>query len=117
MGGLPLEQRELFYDWIAKDKEIVKFILLLTGSIQGTKNNVNKFLQGFEDFNWLWKNKIDKKLKDFNAQNPQLEEFESKLIEFTKNEQEVASILTYHQIGALSLKTMNVKTGLKKWIE
>ena len=113
----PEDQREPFYDWIAKDKEIVKVILLLTGSIQGTKNNVNKFLQGFENFNWLWKNKIDKELKAFNALNPQLEEFEAKLIEFTNNEQEVDSILTYHQIGALSLKTMNVKTGLKKWIE
>jgi hypothetical protein len=26
-------------------------------------------------------------------------------------------ILSYHQIGALSLKTDNVKTGLIKWIE
>jgi dynein heavy chain len=29
----PEELREPFYDWIAKDKEIVKVILLLTGSI------------------------------------------------------------------------------------
>jgi dynein heavy chain len=29
----PEEDREPFYDWIAKDKEIVKVILLLTGSI------------------------------------------------------------------------------------
>jgi dynein heavy chain len=41
---IPEDEREPFYDWIAKDKEIVKVILLLTGSIQGTKNNVNKFL-------------------------------------------------------------------------
>jgi len=30
---IPEESREPFYDWIAKDKEIVKVILLLTGSI------------------------------------------------------------------------------------
>lgn len=30
---MPEEEREPFYDWIAKDKEIVKVILLLTGSI------------------------------------------------------------------------------------
>jgi dynein heavy chain len=41
---LPEDQREPFYDWIAKDKEIVKVILLLTGSIQGTKNSVYIFL-------------------------------------------------------------------------
>lgn len=113
----PEDQREPFYDWIAKDKEIVKVILLLTGSIQGTKNNVNKFLDGFESFNWLWKRKIDENLKKFHATNPQLEDFEDKLREFTCIEDEVLQIQSFHQIGALSLKTDNVKGGLKKWIE
>jgi len=40
---LPEDERKPFYTWIARDKEIVKVILLLTGSIQGTKNNVLKF--------------------------------------------------------------------------
>jgi dynein heavy chain len=31
------EEKESFYKIIAQDKEIVKVILLLTGSIQGTK--------------------------------------------------------------------------------
>lgn len=112
----PEDQREPFYDWIAKDKEIVKVILLLTGSIQGTKNNVNKFLESFEKFNWLWKKKIDKELAHFNSTNPQLEDFESKLLNFTESENEVGTIMIHHQIGALSLKTNNVKTGLHKWI-
>jgi dynein heavy chain len=112
----PEDQREPFYDWIAKDKEIVKVILLLTGSIQGTKNNVNKFLESFEKFNWLWKKKIDKELADFNKKEPQLEDFESKLSAFAESEDEVNTIMIHHQIGALSLKTNNVKTGLQKWI-
>jgi len=113
----PEEDREPFYDWIAKDKEIVKVILLLTGSIQGTKNNVVKFLESFEKYNWLWKRKIDDTLKKFNSSNPQLEDFEEKLREFSGFEQEISQIPGHHQIGALSLKTENVKTGLKKWIE
>jgi dynein heavy chain len=44
---IPEDKREPFYDWIAKDKEIVKVILLLTGSIQGTKNKVTEFLDRF----------------------------------------------------------------------
>jgi len=112
----PEELREPFYDWIAKDKEIVKVILLLTGSIQGTKNNVMKFLESFEKFDWLWKKKIDDQLKKFNQTNPQLEDFEEKLKEFSGFEDDVEKILNHHQIGALSLKTENVKTGLKKWI-
>lgn len=86
---MPEDQREPFYDWIAKDKEIVKVILLLTGSIQGTKNNVNKFLESFEKYNWLWKTKIDKELAIFNDRNPQLEDFEAKLSEFATSEAEV----------------------------
>lgn len=91
--------------------------MLLTGSIQGTKNNVNKFLQSFEKFDWLWKRRIDEDLKKFNTKNPQLEDFEEKLRDFTSFEDDVGIILSYHQIGALSLKTDNVKTGLMKWIE
>jgi hypothetical protein len=64
--------------------------LLLTGSIQGTKNNVKKFLGDFDKFNWLWKRKIDEDLRAFNKNNPQLEDFEDKLIQYTANEEEVA---------------------------
>lgn len=38
-------ERESFYKMIARDKEIVKVILLLTGSIQGTKNEVKTKLK------------------------------------------------------------------------
>lgn len=114
---IPEDQREPFYDWIAKDKEIVKVILLLTGSIQGTKNNVKKFLDSFERYNWLWRQKIDESLKRFNSKNPQLEDFEGKLKEFVHFEDEINLILNYHQIGALNLKSESVKLGLKRWIE
>lgn len=114
---IPEDQREPFYDWIAKDKEIVKVILLLTGSIQGTKNNVKKFLDSFEKYNWLWKQKIDEQLKRFNSKNPQLEDFETELSKFVRFEDEINAIDNYHQIGALSLKSESVKMGLKRWIE
>ena len=114
---IPEDQREPFYDWIAKDKEIVKVILLLTGSIQGTKNNVKIFLGSFERYNWLWKQKIDESLKKFNSKSPQLEDFEGQLKEFVHFEDEINLISNYHQIGALNLKSESVKMGLKRWIE
>lgn len=48
---------------IAQDKEIVKVILLLTGSIQGTKNKVNEFISKFNKYDWLWNSSIAKSLK------------------------------------------------------
>ena len=89
---------------------------MLTGSIQGTKNNVKKFLDSFERYNWLWKQKIDESLKRFNSKNPQLEDFEAKLKEFVHFEDEINLIGNYHQIGALNLKSESVKLGLKNWI-
>ena len=105
----PEDEREPFYDWIAKDKEIVKVILLLTGSIQGTKNKVNEFLAGFEKFDWLWKRSSHEALKIFNKSNPQLENFEEKLKEFDGFLNQVQQIESSNQIGALSLKTDFVK--------
>lgn len=113
---LPEDQREPFYDWIAKDKEIVKVILLLTGSIQGTKNKVNEFLAEFNEHAWLWTEKIEDSLKKFNNTNPQLEDFEVKLAEFIRKEEKIQLIPDTHCEGALSLKTHNVKLGLKRWI-
>ena len=63
------------------------------------------------------KKKIDSELKHFNSKNPDLEDFDLKLKEFQKYEDEVDSILINHQIGALNLRTENVKHGLKKWID
>lgn len=39
---LPEEKREPFYEWLSKDGEIKASILLLNGSMQGTKNNVSE---------------------------------------------------------------------------
>jgi len=113
----PEEEREPFYDWIAKDKEIVKVILLLTGSIQGTKNKVNDFLSSFEQYSWLWTKRADQELLRFNKSNPQLEDFEEKLKGFDDIFSQIMEIESSNQIGALSLKTENVKSGLKGWID
>jgi dynein heavy chain len=71
---------------IAKDREIVKVILLLTGSIQGAKNIVNGFLQSFDKFSWLWKQKIKTKLEKFSNKNPSNADYEDELKKFVKIE-------------------------------
>ena len=76
------EERKPFYTWIARDKEIVKVILLLTGSIQGTRNKVIRFQERFEKYAFLWNHNMDEDLKKFNKNNPELEHYESKLKEF-----------------------------------
>lgn len=116
-GHLPEDQREPFYDWIAKDKEIVKVILLLTGSIQGTKNKVSEFLEHFQKYMWLWRERAEDSLKKFKATDPQLEDYENKLSEFDEKIAEITKIDDSHQIGALSLKTKGVKHALIRQIQ
>jgi len=112
----PEEERDPFYTWIAKDKEIVKVILLLTGSIQGTRTAILKFLEDFSSYDWLWKERIDERLRKFNSKSPQLEDFEAELGNFTRIEEDINLIEANKQIGALSLKTDSVKLGLRRWI-
>lgn len=79
---------------IAQDKEIVKVILLLTGSIQGTKNKINEFLSKFSKFDWLWKNSINKSIKEFSkgSEKPQLADYEVQMKKFNDTEEEIDRI-------------------------
>jgi len=109
------EEKESFYDMIAQDKEIVKVILLLTGSIQGTRNQVNNYIESFEKYKWLWNEDIEEALAKYAKRNPNLDlaDYEEQLKKFVRVEEEVDRIDSTHQIGAMSLKTESLKLGLK----
>jgi len=111
------DQKEPFYNWIARDKEIVKVILLLTGSIQGTKNNVKIFLENFSTYSWLWVKRPEDALKVFMKENPTLEQYEDELKKFDTYQASISLIDETHQIGALQLTTKGVKDSLTKYIE
>jgi dynein heavy chain, axonemal len=112
----PEAERDPFYTWIAKDKEIVKVILLLTGSIRGTENAIEKFLEEFQRYEWLFTERIDDRIRKFNQINPQLEDFEAELLKFSAFEEEIDAIAPNKQIGALNLQTLHVKGALKERI-
>ena len=79
------DKKQSLYEMIAQDKEIVKVILLLTGSIQGTKNKIFEFLSKFNKFEWLWKDSINKSIKEFSkkSEKPQLADYEMQLKKFS----------------------------------
>ncbi|CAJ1345300.1 unnamed protein product [Effrenium voratum] len=108
-----------FYDRIAQDREILKVVLLLTGSIQSAKNMCNSYLTTFSEYEWTWKEDIDKKYEEFKKTEPSLDDFESKLKEFVAMENKVEQLTGQHQISALMLKTGSLAQDLKaraeKW--
>ena len=110
---IPADQKQSFYKIIAQDKEIVKVILLLTGSIEGTKNKVKEFKLKFEKFEWLWKHNITESLETFTKSNPQLQNYEEELKRFTQYENDIDEIERTKKIGAMCFKTDLLNSGLK----
>ena len=104
--------RITFFHKIAKDIEIVRVVLLLTGSIQGLKNQVADYLQTFIQYDWLWKEDKDAAYNAFIKNKPALDDYRVELKRFVVVEKEIKSITGIHIIGALSLDTKNLKLQL-----
>lgn len=102
-----------FFDRITKDIEIVRVVLLLTGSVQGLRNNVTEYLCSFKKYEWLWMEQKDVSYENFLKKNPELQDFEKKLKSFVEIDEEISSLTPIHNIGALSLNTRNIKLQLK----
>ena len=108
------DQKDTFYSIIAQDKEIVKVILLLTGSFKGTTDKVESFKQEFDDYSWLWTKDIQVQLEAFTKGNPQLWNYEERLKYFASHDRMIDSIPSHKDIGAMSFKTDPLITGLKE---
>jgi len=105
---------QTFYEWVAKDKEIVKVILLLTGSIEGTKNKVEVFLAQFTEFEWLWKLDIAKTQQEVSLRATSNEDYEKELKKLAETEAKIQKIPKSTQIGAIELKTDSIKERMLK---
>ena len=62
-----------YYDMIARDKEIVKVVLLLTGSIEGTKESVMEYVSSFDKYKFLWQKDLATEYAAFMSTSPSLE--------------------------------------------
>ena len=110
----PVDMKNSFYSIIAQDKEIVKVILLLTGSFKGTSDKVENFKKQFEQFEWLWLRDIQKDLEEFNKTKTSLQDYEDKLKVFATHDRLINSIPSQEEIGAMSFKTDPLSIGLKE---
>ena len=102
-----------FHALIAQDREIVKVVLLLTGSVEGTKKQVQDFLQSLMKFEDLWAKDKAKEYAKFMETEPDLEAFDNELRKYLDMEDEVDMVPNVHVIGCMSLETKPVKSSLK----
>eukprot|EP00667_Euglena_gracilis_P000005 EG_transcript_5 len=103
-----------FFEEIAKNKEIVKVVLLLTGGMHGLKKQVMDYVDSFKRYEYLWLQDKEQAYKEFLAGNPSLEDFENELKRYMNLEIEIGQITSSYTIGSLSLQTTHLKTALKK---
>ena len=91
-----------YFKWIAADKEIVKSVLLLTGSMEGTKAQVMEYIETFTRFDFLYMDDLQAAYTAFMNTNPSLEAFENELKKYMDIEKQIQSIAPVHNIGAMS---------------
>ena len=88
------------HDVLAMDKEIVKTIFLLCGSMEGAKRTVANYLAVFTKYDWLWQGNMQQEYTTFMAKKPDLDQFETELKKYVDLEREIAHIAPVHNIGA-----------------
>ena len=102
------------FDVVSREKDVVRQVLLLTGSLEGVKRQVYEYLQTFAKYDYLWKGNKKKEYEAFMSKEPTLEDFETELKKYDHVEQDILGIPQTHNIGALSLETGSLKTALSK---
>merc|ERR1719506_2949649 len=102
-----------FYDRVAQDKEILKVVLLLAGSVQTTREGCLEYSGSFGRFAWLWKEVIADEYAKFQSRYPTLDEFQAKLKSFVVLDEKLDAIETKRDISSLSLMTRKFVTSLK----
>ncbi|CAM9238946.1 unnamed protein product, partial [Discosporangium mesarthrocarpum] len=109
---IPESERITFFEALGCDLEIIKTVLLLTGALYGTTQQVHDYLAGFRKYDWLWKEDKDVQYRNFVESNPTISDYEAELAKFLQVETEIEAIPSMHNISALSLNTTNLKLQL-----
>ncbi|KAL4452763.1 hypothetical protein ABPG75_008425, partial [Micractinium tetrahymenae] len=102
-----------YYDLIAQDSDVVKVVLLLTGSVEGMKAQTVEYLKTFSQYEFLWRTDLQAEYEAFMRSAPTLEECEAQLKRIMAVEQEIALIPPVHNLGALSLDSQPLKYSLR----
>eukprot|EP00960_Hanusia_phi_P052484 761485-Hanusia_phi.AAC.3 len=111
-GSSSNNHNETYYDRIAADRVIVQSVLLLAGSVEGSRRTVLEFLEGFQRFQFLW---VEDKLAAYSSfvkSKPDLFKYEEQFMKFSQIEADIKGIAPMHNIGCISLRTQSLKYSL-----
>merc|ERR1712196_583350 len=97
---------------LAAEKEVCKLVLLLTGAIEGSKREVQDYLQTFHEYEYFWVSDMQREYSNFLKTNPLLEDFDDELGKYVKLEETIKEIQETKVIGVLGLENTQIKQSL-----
>lgn len=107
-------------DSLTVDKHIAISLLVLKGELSSLREQTNKRLTDFSQFEWLWQTKVEP--LTFDSKHPLvLDEVVGKLQGFVKLQSQIASIPSMTPLGAVNIGNDTLKNFLtlacKQWIQ
>lgn len=101
-----------FFEELAGEKEVVKYVLMLTGALLGAKIELDNYLDTFGRYQHLWSKNMQKEYDAFITTDPSLEDFDDLLCWYMTVEKDIDALPSIHQIGVISLQLDNIKQTL-----
>lgn len=108
----PKESLDSFFEELGREKEVVKYVLLLTGSLLGAKLEVTNYLESFSKYSHLWEKNMQNEYNTFIETSPTLEDFDDRLTYYVDIENELNAAPSEFSIGVLALLTTNITKSL-----
>jgi dynein heavy chain len=101
-----------FFEELAGEKEVVKYVLMLTGALLGAKLELDNYLETFSKYSHLWSKNMQNEYNDFLGTDPSLEDFDDKLCWYIQVENEVDRMPMTNEIGVILMQLGTIKQTL-----
>eukprot|EP00708_Paratrimastix_pyriformis_P001956 GAFH01000693.1.p1 GENE.GAFH01000693.1~~GAFH01000693.1.p1 ORF type:complete len:4356 (-),score=2006.36 GAFH01000693.1:5-11701(-) len=115
-SGLPARDLDNFFGRVASNKEIIKVVLLLTGTLRAFRKQVKTHKERFQEFHKLWEESMEKETAEFVARNPKIDAYEAMIQSYEQTEERVKEFPDTTEISMFALNAAPVKQKLHELI-
>ena len=103
-ANAPELRQGTFYDRIVQDKDILKSLLLLLGTVPSFEPGLVSYGDRFTAHQWLWQRSIAETCKSFMATDRKISDFEQKLVDLEILRSDLKRLATDFRIASFCVK-------------
>ncbi|KAF5281562.1 hypothetical protein FQA39_LY05097 [Lamprigera yunnana] len=112
-GEINMEDNFLnYYKLVSEQKEVVRVHMGLQSAIYFFKSDVNKLLEEYLMYSYLWTDERESIIQEFCDQNPLIVQIDEKFTEYEERGQEIRNIPNEHDVGSLRIIMDEYKLAL-----